>query len=118
VILVDTSVWVGHLRTGDTRLRRLLNEGQVLCHPFVIGELSCGHLRNRGELVALLRALPEANVVEHEEALVFVEHHRLGGAGIGWVDVHLLASAVLARASLWTLDLPLVRAAHRLGIGL
>ena len=102
--VVDTSVWVDHLRKGNNELRSLLQENEVLIHPFVIGELSCGTLRNRNEVLRLLQDLPAALVAEHEEVLHFVETRGFRGYGVGWVDVHLLASALLSRAKLWTLD--------------
>jgi hypothetical protein len=104
VILVDTSVWVDHFRRGDGALRSLLEAGEVSAHPFVIGELACGRLARRREVLTWLGALPSLEVVDHEEALGFVERHALEGRGIGWVDVHLLASAALARTRLWTRD--------------
>jgi predicted nucleic acid-binding protein len=116
VILVDTSVWVDHLRRGNDDLGRLLVDEQVLCHPFVVGELACGRLSDRAEILARLQALPQANSVEHQEALAFVEMHRLIGAGLGWVDVNLLASATLSAASLWSFDRSLMGAARRLGL--
>ncbi|OGP97316.1 MAG: ribonuclease [Deltaproteobacteria bacterium RIFCSPLOWO2_02_56_12] len=116
MILVDTSVWVQHLRSGSERLRSLLDEEQVFCHPFVIGELACGTLRNRQEVLSLLKALPQARGAEHEEVLHLLEGRHLYGRGLGWVDVHLLASALLTACSLWTLDKPLRRAATALNI--
>ena len=116
MILVDTSVWVEHFRAGSDRLRGLLLGEQVLCHPFVIGELACGTLRKRVEILSMLKALPEAHLLEHEEIMGFVEAQRLYGRGIGWVDAHLLASALLARCAIWTLDKPLRRAAAALNI--
>lgn len=116
MILVDTSVWVDHLRRGNGDLGRLLVDEQVLCHPFIVGELACGRLTDREEILARLPALPQARGVEHQEALVFVEMHRLMGAGLGWVDVHLLASATLSAASLWSFDRSLMKAARRLGL--
>ena len=116
MILVDTSVWVDHLRSGNTRLRELLVNGEVACHPFVIGELACGQITNRTEVFSLLRTLPSARALDDEEAHAFLESHRLMGSGIGWVDVHLLGSSVLTRASLWTFDLRLARVASRLGL--
>ena len=116
MILVDTSVWVDHFRTGNRKLAGLLDEEQVLTHPLVIGELACGSLRNRAEVLALLEALPEAEMAEHREVLEFVEHERLYGHGIGWVDVHLLAAARLVGAALWTLDRPLLKVASALAI--
>jgi predicted nucleic acid-binding protein len=116
MILVDTSVWVQHLRAGSSRLKSLLLEEQVLCHPFVIGELACGSIARRDEVLRLLAALPQAREATHEEALVLLERERLHGSGLGWIDTHLLASARLSRAPLWTLDGKLARAAGALGI--
>lgn len=111
MILVDTSVWIEHLRRGSERLQALLYDEQVLCHPFIIGELACGTLRNRQEILSLLSALPEARVAEHEEVLHLVEGRHLYGRGLGWVDAHLLASALLTKCTLWTLDKPLRKVA-------
>jgi predicted nucleic acid-binding protein len=117
-MLVDTSIWVDHLRQGNTTLALHLQRGEVLCHPFVIGELACGQLKNRGEILALLAALPGTPAATHDEALQFVESNQLAGAGIGWIDVHLLASAKLAGTVLWTRDKRLALLARRLGVGL
>jgi predicted nucleic acid-binding protein len=114
MILVDTSVWVQHLQTGNPRLGALLRDEQVLSHPFVVGELACGNLRNREEILALLAALPEARVAEHHEVLHLVGSARLYGRGLGWVDAHLLASALLSRCAFWTLDKRLQRVAATL----
>lgn len=114
--LVDTSVWVDHLRAGSRTLVSLLHDAEVLTHPFVIGELACGHMRNRREILALLRTLPTARVAGHHEVLTFVEDHRLFGRGIGWIDVHLLASALLSHARLITLDRRLSSLAARVGV--
>jgi len=116
MILVDTSVWVQHLRTGSEPLRSLLDDEQVFCHPFVMGELACGTMRNKQEVLGLLNALPRARVAENEEVLQFLEGHHLYGRGLGWVDAHLLASTVLTDCTLWTLDRPLRRAAIALKI--
>lgn len=116
MILVDTSVWVDHLRRGNAGLRRLLLDDEVLTHASVIGELACGQMTQRIRILALLHALPRAQMVDDEEALAFVETHRLMGAGIGWMDVHILAATVLARGRLWTIDRRLERAASRLGV--
>jgi predicted nucleic acid-binding protein len=116
MILADTSVWIDHLRVGNARLRDSLNEGAVLCHLFVIGELACGNLRQRDEILSLLAALPDASVATHEEVLAFVSEHGLHGKGLGWIDVHLLASAMLSKCQLWTLDKALEKAARRLGL--
>jgi hypothetical protein len=114
--LVDTSVWVDHLRRGSPRLRRLLDDGEVLGHPFVIGEIACGTLANRDEVLDLMAALPQAVEASHAEALHALHAHGLHGRGLGWVDVHLLASALLSGAGLWTLDAALGREARRCGI--
>lgn len=116
MILVDTSVWVDHLRVADRQLAGMLLEGSVLCHPFVVGELACGALNRRDEILGLLRDLPQAPIVEHDEVLAFVEAHTLMGSGLGWVDVHLLASATLAREPFLTRDRRLAQAARRLGV--
>jgi len=117
MLLADTSVWVEHLRRGEPRLAALLEAGDVLCHPFVIGELACGHLGRRSEILGLLSALPSVDEAAHDEVLSFVERHRLQGKGLGLIDVHLLASCALARKRLWTLDVRLARAASQLGVG-
>ena len=92
MILVDTSIWVEHLRHGDARLRGLLDRGEVLGHPWVAGELALGHLRQRREVLGLLARLPQAVVADPEEVLVLVDREQLAGLGIGYVDVHLLAA--------------------------
>lgn len=116
MILVDTSVWIEHFRAGNDRLKTLLLNEQVLCHPFVVGELACGKLQRRSEILRMLKALPQAHLPEHEEVLSFLEARRLYGRGIGWVDAHLLASALLTGCSLWTFDKPLRRAAAALNV--
>jgi len=115
-VLVDTCVWIDHLRRGNAALATQLREGDVWCHAFVIGELACADLENRQEILSLLSALPQAPVAEHDEVLAFVEVNRLMGSGIGWIDAHLLAAARLAGVGLWTLDEPLAAAALKLGI--
>ena len=104
MVLVDTSVWVSHLREGNAGLADLLNNGEVVCHPFIIGELACGNLKNRTTILSLLESLPTTIAAEHEEVLVFIESNRLMGKGLGYVDVHLITSALLTRVSIWTLD--------------
>jgi predicted nucleic acid-binding protein len=118
VILVDTSVWIDHLRVANVRLATLLDDGQVCSHPFVIGELACGNLRRRDEFLSLLANLPEVTGVPDDEVMRFIEGHRLMGRGLGWIDVHLLASAAAAPAQLWSTDRRLVGAASRLGVGI
>ena len=117
MVLVDTSVWVNHLREGNARLRGLLDRGLVLCHPFVVGELACGHLKHRQQILSLLKALPAAPRAEDDEVLQFIEKRALAGIGLGLIDVHLLASAILSDAVLWTEDRRLRAAANRIGIG-
>jgi len=117
VILADTSVWIDHLRAGDPGLASILDAGRVLMHPFILGELACGNLRNRGPLLDLLGKLPRAPVATEAEALGFIERYALMGRGIGYIDVHLLASAALAgTARLWTRDTRLAAAAGELNL--
>ena len=104
MILVDTSVWVDHLRHGDTFLADLLERGDVVMHPFVVGELACGNLKDRKNLLGLLQQLPMIPVAEPDEVLGYVGQHKLHGNGIGYVDVHLLASTHIGNAKLWTHD--------------
>jgi predicted nucleic acid-binding protein len=116
VILVDTSVWVEHLRRGLSRLATLLQEGELLIHPWVIGELACGNLRNRGEVLELLQGLPAASVASDAEVLLLIEREQLMGRGIGYVDAHLLASAKLSHSQLWTQDRRLAALAQDRGL--
>jgi len=116
MVLVDTSVWIDHLRNDNARLRPLLEAAQVLVHPFVVGELALGRLKRRREVMALLSKMPQAEVASHAEVLGFVERRGLSGKGVGYVDAHLLAASSLAGAQLWTLDLRLRRVAHTLGV--
>jgi hypothetical protein len=117
LILVDTSVWVEHLKTGHPRLAALLGRGLVLGHPWVVGELALGHLHQRGEVLALLGQLPQATIATPVELLTFINDHSLDGAGIGYVDAQLLAATRLTPdASLWTNDKRLDAAATRMGI--
>jgi predicted nucleic acid-binding protein len=116
MILVDTSVWISHLREGNTELEALLNNGEVMCHPFIVGELACGGIKNRAEILSLLQLLPMAIQAEHEEVLHFIETHGLMGKGLGYVDMHLAASAVLAGVPLWTLDKGLAKISEILNI--
>jgi len=116
VILVDTSVWVDHLKAGNARLRTLLHDNQVLCHPFVIGELACGNLQRRRLILDLLAALPEARLAEHSEVLHLLDSAHFYGQGLGWIDLHLLASSLISGCALWTSDRPLGRAAAALQV--
>lgn len=115
MILVDTSVWIDHLHRGVPALVEALDSGAVLTHPFVIGELACGNLRRREEILSLLGALPRATVATHEEVLVLIEQRELMGRGLGYVDAHLLASVTLTDgARLWTTDKRLAAIANEL----
>jgi hypothetical protein len=116
MVLVDTSVWISHLRDGNAELANLLNDGRVLCHPVIFGELACGNLKDRAVLLSFLRLLPMSIEAEHEEVLSFIENNRLMGKGMGYVDLHLITSAVLTDVSLWTLDKKLAQAADNLHI--
>jgi predicted nucleic acid-binding protein len=116
VILVDTSVWVEHLRTGNSQLEESLEAEQVLGHPFVVGEIALGNLKQRALVLKSLRNLPGAKTASDDEVFDLIERRRLHGLGIGYVDVHLLASTLLSDASLWTLDRRLHRAAIRIGV--
>jgi predicted nucleic acid-binding protein len=117
VILVDTSVWIDHLRAGDEVLSSLLQEAQVFGHPWVTGEIALGSLAHRREVLCLLHGLPQAVVASDSEVLALVEGARLFGRGIGWVDAQLLASARLTdRTLLWTRDVRLAGAAAELGV--
>ena len=104
MILVDTSVWIEHFRSGTIGLDSLLHDGRALCHPFIIGELACGNLANRAEILALLSELPMAARATNTEALQFIESRKLMGRGLGYIDIHLLMSALLTGVPLWTLD--------------
>jgi predicted nucleic acid-binding protein len=114
--LVDTSVWVDHFRNGSRVLGQLLRDSEVLVHPFVVGELALGRIRNRREIMDLLANLPGIEVAEHREVMHLVENRDLGGSGIGWIDAHLIASAMIARARLLTVDKALLNAARSVGI--
>ena len=115
-MLVDTSVWIDHFRRPNQDLEYLLGEGLVLTHPFVIGEIACGSLSRRTHVLELLGALPTALVATSEEAHALVERHRLFGTGLGWIDIHLLASAKLGNQSLWSADRRLRETALKLGL--
>jgi len=104
MILVDTSVWIEHFRSGTVGLETVLDEGNVACHPFIIGELACGTLKNRTEILTLLKHLPVAAVANDDEVLMFIEGRQLMGKGLGYIDIHLLMSALLTGIPLWTFN--------------
>ncbi len=117
MILVDTSIWVDHLRVGDPKLAALLHDGEVLTHPWVIGELALGQLSRRSEILGLLRNLPQAKAATEAEVLDLIENQQLFGLGIGYVDAHLLAATMLTTgAALWTRDKRLAAVAVHLGL--
>ena len=117
MILVDTSVWVDHLRHGDPALSELLHARQIMTHPFVIGELALGSLRQRDTVLGALRELPQSVVASDDEAQIFIERHKLYALGIGYVDVHLLATTLLSPdAKLWTRDRRLREISARLAV--
>ncbi len=119
MILVDTSVWIDHLRTGDETLSKHLEAGRVLVHPFVIGELALGNLRQPDLVLGALSDLPQASIATDKETLHFIEQFALFGLGIGYIDAHLLAAVRLtAGTALWTRDLRLHGAAAKLGIAM
>lgn len=115
-MLVDTSVWIDHLRHGDAQLTQALQTGAVSMHPFVVGELACGSLRARSEVLGLLQALPRAVVASDKEVLFFMDAHAIMGRGIGYIDMHLLASARLGGGRLWTRNKRLHAIAAELGL--
>ena len=117
MILVDTSVWIDHLREDDATLSNALEQTQVVMHSFVLGELACGNLKNRRTILQLLSELPRVPSATDQEVLAFIELHALMGRGIGYIDVHLLASTALAdSATLWSRDRRLARAAKDLNL--
>ena len=117
MVLVDTSVWVFHLREGNAILQTLLNDGEVLCHPCIVGELACGNLKNRSEILSLLQSLPVVIEADHDEVLQFIENNHLMGKGLGYIDMHLIASAMMAESPIWTLDSKLAGVSDELHIG-
>jgi len=114
LVLADTSIWVTHFKHKEQHLIQLLEQGLVACHPFIVGELACGGLSNREEIIQLLEALPAVDVLEHSEIMAFIENRKLMSIGIGYVDTHLLGSSLLSNTPLWTCDKSLVKAAKSL----
>jgi predicted nucleic acid-binding protein len=116
MILLDTSVWVDHLRHGDSLVVEVLESGQAAAHAFVIGELACGNLKSRVRVIDLLQALPQLAMAMDDEVLYFIERHKLMGRGIGYVDAHLLAAASISGSLLWTRDKRLREIATERGV--
>ncbi|MEE9395792.1 MAG: type II toxin-antitoxin system VapC family toxin [Methylococcales bacterium] len=117
MVLVDTSIWIDHLRSKDERLVNLLEQGQVSIHPMIIGELACGYLHNRQQLLSLWKNLSYVTEATHNEAVHCLEENKLMGKGIGFIDLHLLASTLLtANTTLWTRDRCLHNLAELIGV--
>jgi predicted nucleic acid-binding protein len=111
-------VWVSHFQEMNDELANLLGNGEVACHPFVVGELACGNLKNRNQILSLLQALPMSIIAEHDEVLELIERNHLMGKGLGYVDIHLIASAMLTGIPIWTLDKKLGQIANALHLSL
>ena len=118
MILVDTSVWIDHFHHSDEDLKELLLSNQVCIHPFVLGELSCGNIKNRKEVLSLLRTLRSIDLVLDEEVFILIEDRNLFGKGLGFIDIHLLASALVHYVPIWTRDKSLKRVAGELGVSM
>ncbi len=116
MVLVDTSVWIDHFRNNNIKLTEILISEEVSCHPFIIGELACGNIKNRKEILSLFKALPALPKAGDGEILFFIEAHNISGKGLGLIDVHLLASCLFKSATLWTLDRKLKETAISCGI--
>lgn len=115
-MLVDTSIWIDHFRHSHPALVDALERGDVECHDFVVGELACGTLPRRDDVLTLMRALPRLAAVTHAEAMALVAERRLWGRGLGWIDVNLLAAVLVASTRLWTTDRRLRKIAHELDV--
>ncbi len=116
MVLVDTSIWISHFRENNPHLNKLLLDESIACHPLIIGELACGNIKNRKEIITLLQALPPTLLADHDEILEFIERKKLMGIGIGLIDVHLLASSLLTNLPLWTADRTLRSTAAKFNI--
>ena len=116
MILADSSIWIDHLRSPEQTLVSLLEAEQIVVHPWVTGELACGNLADRENTLELLRSVPQARVVDEDEVLFFIDRHRIAGKGVGYIDMHLLASAALGTLKIWTRDRRLGEVAALLGL--
>ena len=117
MILADSSVWIDHLIVEDPHLVSMLDQQEILIHPMVIGELACGNMRDRADMMRLFRRLPKILAASHDEVLFLIEYHQMMGRGIGFIDAHLLAAAVMsAPTQLWTKDRRLMALASELGV--
>ena len=116
MILVDTSVWIDHFHKKDHSLIKLLEDGLFYTHYFIIGELACGNLKNRDEILILLQSLPKVRVAEHDEVMYFLNHHKIFGKGLGYIDAHLLASCFLDNKLIFTRDKHLEQIAKEFNI--
>lgn len=116
MILVDTSIWIDHLRKGSEALMAILHDDLVCIHPWIVGELACGNLSNRSGVLELLGSLPSLTPASENEALHFIEKRQLMGKGIGYIDVHLLASSVIHGTHVWTRDKHLMSVAMDIGV--
>ncbi|KAF0176696.1 MAG: PilT protein domain-containing protein [Alphaproteobacteria bacterium] len=116
MILIDSSVWIDHLRRAEKGVLALARDESMLTHPFIIGELALGSIKDRGAVIAALQKFPQAPVATDDEVLSLIETHALHGTGVGFVDAHLLAATLLAQATIWTSDKRLAAAARRLGV--
>jgi predicted nucleic acid-binding protein len=111
MVLVDTSVWIDHLVKSDFRLMMLLEDNSVLVHQYIVGELACGNIKNRDEILMLLNSLKKITTVSHDEVLFFIDNHKLFGKGLAYKDIHIIASCLIEDVLLYTHDTQLARAA-------
>jgi len=118
MVLVDTSVWVDHLVKGDDQLRDLLANEDVIIHPFIVGELACGNIKNRSEILPLLNSLPCSTIADNIEVMKFIEDNALYGQGLGFIDIHLICACFLSHSVIWTRDKSLSKVARKFGINI
>ena len=116
MVLVDTSIWIDHFQKSDSNLKKLLLAAEVVNHPYVIGELACGNLSNRLEILSLLESLPKTIIARQEEILEFINKNKLYGLGVGYIDIHLIASTLLDGLKIWSKDKSLISVAEQFNI--